>query len=76
MTFNYLKDFIDNKLKKEELSSILRRSAGIPYIITTLIKSYISNDKQFGLTHNTVVKILKYSLDCLLQSYLTCNNKI
>jgi hypothetical protein len=72
MTFNYLKDFIDNKLHKEELSSILRRSAGIPFIITTLIKSYIGYDKQIGLTHNTFVRILKYSIDNLLETYMKC----
>jgi len=65
---------LEKKLIREELSSILRRSAGIPFILTTLIKSYINNDKFSTFSHNKVVNILKESIESLLNSYIRCNS--
>ena len=71
-TYNFLKEFLDKKLIKEELSTILRRSAGIPFILTSFIKSYINNDKFSTFSHNKVVVILKSSIESLLNSYIKC----
>ena len=76
MSFDFLKEFLEKKLIKEELSSILRRSAGIPFLLTTLIKSYINNDKLSTYSHNKVVVILRFSVDTLLNSYHKCKKNL
>jgi hypothetical protein len=62
-------DFIERGLSKEEVCSTLRRSAGIPFLIATLIKSFQSNEKLSNFSHNKVVSILKSSIECLLNNY-------
>jgi len=63
---------LDKDLIKEELSSTLRRSAGIPFLLTTFIKSYINNDKFTTFSHNKIMVILKYSIESLIDNYKKC----
>jgi hypothetical protein len=74
ITAGFVKDFLETKLINEEVCSILRRSAGIPFILTTLIKSYISHDKLSTFSHNKVVEILKSAIEMLLTHYKTYQN--
>jgi hypothetical protein len=67
-----LKEYLDTNLHKEKLSTILRRSAGIPLLLTTLIKSHLPTDKNLTLSNNKVIEILKYSIETLLRNYLKC----
>ena len=60
-----LYDFINNQLKNYEISSILRRSAGIPFLICTLIKSYINNN----FSDKFINEILFFCIEKLLFNF-------
>lgn len=45
LTKEILLNFLNESIKDKELCSVLRRSAGIPHIICTLIRSYNTEDK-------------------------------
>ena len=70
---NKIIDFISNQITNHEISSTLRRSAGIPYLIVTLIKSYISP----SYSNQYIIDILKFTIDNLLNNFNKYqNNKI
>ena len=70
---NKIIDFISNQLTNHEISSTLRRSAGIPFLIVTLIKSYISP----SYSNQYIMNILKFTIDNLLNNFNKYqNNKI
>ena len=62
---NKIIDFISNQLINHEISSTLRRSAGIPFLIVTLIKSYISP----SYSNQYIINILKFTIDNLLNNF-------
>jgi len=66
-----LEELLVEKLVKEELSSILRRSAGLPYLITTLIKSYTSEEK---FSFSRIKSILSLTISKLIENYKKCIN--
>lgn len=74
LTNRVLKNFIYENLAENELCSILRRSAGIPHILLTLIKSYLIEDK-FGVYNIPNFKSLFseviYSLTSSFNKYIS-----
>ena len=58
-------DFIQNQLQNHEISSILRRSAGIPYLICTLMKSYINSN----FSDKFINEILDFCIEDLLNNF-------
>ena len=57
--------FIEKELSNHVVSSILRRSAGIPFLITTLIRSYITEN----YSYNFIKNILKNTILSLLNNF-------
>ena len=62
---NKIIDFISNQLTNHVISSTLRRSAGIPFLIVSLIKSYISP----SYSNNYIIDLLKFAIDNLLDNF-------
>ena len=57
-----MNNFVEKELPNHVVSSILRRSAGIPFLMTTLIRSYITEN----YSYNFIKNILKNTIDNLL----------
>ena len=57
--------FVEKELSQHVVSSILRRSAGIPFLITTLIRSYITEN----YSYNFIKNILKSTINSLLNNF-------
>ena len=57
--------FLEKELSNHVVSSILRRSAGIPFLITTLIRSYITEN----YSYNFIKNILKNTINSLLNNF-------
>ena len=57
--------FVEKELSQHVVSSILRRSAGIPFLITTLIRSYITEN----YSYNFIKNILKSTTNSLLNNF-------
>ena len=60
-----LSTFISSKVQQEEISSTLRRSAGIPFLIVSLIKSYISP----SFSSKFINALLSQTIDALLDNF-------
>ena len=60
-----IENFVEKELSNHVVSSILRRSAGIPFLITTLIKSYITEN----YSYNFIKNILKNTIMSLLNNF-------
>ena len=60
-----LSTFISSKVQQEEISSTLRRSAGIPFLIVSLIKSYISP----SFSSKFINDLLSQTIDALLDNF-------
>ena len=60
-----MNDFVEKELPNHVVSSILRRSAGIPFLMTTLIRSYITEN----YSYNFIKNILKNTIDNLLNNF-------
>ena len=58
-------NFVEKELPNHVVSSILRRSAGIPFLMTTLIRSYITEN----YSYNFIKNILKNTIDNLLNNF-------
>ena len=57
--------FVEKELSNYIVSSILRRSAGIPFLITTLIRSYITENYSYIF----IKSILKSTISSLLNNF-------
>ena len=57
--------FVEKELSTHVVSSILRRSAGIPFLITTLLRSYITEN----YSYNFIKNILKSTITSLLNNF-------
>ena len=62
---NKIETFVEKELSNHVVSSILRRSAGIPFLITTLIRSYITEN----YSYNFIKNILKSTISSLLTNF-------
>ena len=62
---NKIETFVEKELSNHVVSSILRRSAGIPFLITTLIRSYITEN----YSYNFIKTILKSTISSLLTNF-------
>ena len=60
-----IETFVEKELSNHVVSSILRRSAGIPFLITTLIRSYITEN----YSYNFIKNILKSTISSLLDNF-------
>ena len=60
-----IETFVEKELSNHVVSSILRRSAGIPFLITTLIRSYITEN----YSYNFIKNILKSTISSLLNNF-------
>ena len=60
-----IETFVEKELSNHVVSSILRRSAGIPFLITTLIRSYITEN----YSYNFIKNILKSTITSLLNNF-------
>ena len=60
-----INNFVEKELPNHVVSSILRRSAGIPFLMTTLIRSYITEN----YSYNFIKTILKNTSDNLLSNF-------
>ena len=63
--------FLEKELSNHVVSSILRRSAGIPFLITTLIRSYITEN----YSYNFIKSILKNTILSLLNNFKKYQDK-
>ena len=57
--------FVEKELSNHAVTSILRRNAGIPFLITTLIKSYITEN----YSYNFIKNILKNIINSVLNNF-------
>ena len=57
--------FVEKELPNHVVSSILRRSAGIPFLMTTLIRSYITEN----YSYNFIKNILNNTINNLLNNF-------
>ena len=68
---DYLINFISKELIKKDLCSILRRSAGIPFILCTVLKSYNIDDKHKIYNLPKINIILSQTVNILINNFKT-----